>query len=82
MKLQNLKTKLIAPTLLLIPMACMHLGDDHHSGHHHFSLHQQSHQSSSHGLSTGGMMGEMGMTTHQGDGDSRHQGPETPASDQ
>jgi len=33
MKNQNLKTKVIGPALLLIPMACMHLGDDHHTGY-------------------------------------------------
>jgi hypothetical protein len=37
MKIRNLKTKVIGPGLLLIPMACMHLGDDHHSGGHHSS---------------------------------------------
>lgn len=44
MKIQSLKTKLIGPVLLLIPMACMHLGDDHHSGHGHFSIYQPSYQ--------------------------------------
>ena len=38
MKIQNLKTKVIGPVLLLIPMACMHLGDGHHSGDHHSSI--------------------------------------------
>jgi hypothetical protein len=38
MKIQNLKTKMIAPALLLIPMACMHLGDGHHYGDHHSSV--------------------------------------------
>jgi hypothetical protein len=35
MKIQNLKTKVIGPVLLLIPMACMHLGDGHHGDGHH-----------------------------------------------
>jgi hypothetical protein len=35
MKIRNLKTKVIGPVLLLIPMACMHLGDGHHDGGHH-----------------------------------------------
>ena len=40
MKFRNLKTKVFGPVLLLIPMTCMHLGDDHHSGHDHFSIYQ------------------------------------------
>jgi len=32
MKIRNLKTKVIGPILLLIPMACMHSVDGHHSG--------------------------------------------------
>jgi hypothetical protein len=44
MKIRNLKTKVIGPALLLIPMACMHLGDNHHSGTHHSMIHQQSNQ--------------------------------------
>jgi hypothetical protein len=35
MKIQNLKTKVIGPALLLIPMACMHIGDGHHDDGHH-----------------------------------------------
>jgi hypothetical protein len=46
MKIQNLKTKVIGPVLLLIPMACMHIGDGHHSGDHHSSTSQPSYQSS------------------------------------
>jgi len=45
MRIQNLKTKVIGPVLLLIPMACMHLGDGHHSGDHHSLTHQPSYQS-------------------------------------
>jgi hypothetical protein len=44
MKIRNLKTKVIGPVLLLIPMACMHLGDGHHSGDHHSSIRQPSYQ--------------------------------------
>lgn len=45
MKIRNLRTKVIGPVLLLIPMACMHLGDGHHDGDHHSSTHQSSVQS-------------------------------------
>lgn|GEM_PF-1845014 len=34
MRIRNLKT-IIASTLFLIPMSCMHLGDGHHSGINH-----------------------------------------------
>lgn len=44
MKIRNLKTKVIGPVLLLIPMACMYSGDGHHSGAHHSMIHQQSNQ--------------------------------------
>jgi len=46
MKMENLKTKVIASILFLIPMACMHLGDGHHSGDHHSSIRQPSYQPS------------------------------------
>ncbi len=42
MKIRNLKTKVIGPALLLIPMACMHLGDGHHDGGHHSGDHHSS----------------------------------------
>ncbi len=42
MKMKNLKTKVIGPILLLIPMACMHLGDGHHDGGHHSGDHHSS----------------------------------------
>jgi hypothetical protein len=54
MKIQNLKTKVIGPVLLLIPMACMHKGDDHHSGHGHFSIYQPSYQYSTYKRATSG----------------------------
>ncbi len=44
MKIRNLRAKVIAPVLLLIPMACMHLGDGHHDGGHHSSIRQPSYQ--------------------------------------
>ena len=40
MRLRNLKAKVFGPVLLLVSMTCMHLGDDHHSGHDHFSIYQ------------------------------------------
>jgi len=57
MKIRNLKTKVIGPVLLLIPMACMQLGDDHHSGTHHSMLPHPSLQSSIHGMTQGDRMG-------------------------
>ena len=63
MKIQNLKTKLIAPTLLLIPMAYMHLGDGHHSGSHHSMSPDASFQSSIHERTTGDMSGLEETTT-------------------
>lgn len=65
MKIQSRKTKLIAPVLLLIPMASMHLGDGHHADHQHFSLRQSSIQHFAHDLSGGGMMGQRWITIHQ-----------------
>jgi len=47
MKIWNSKVT-IGPVLFLIPMACMHLGDGHHSGDQHFFFHQPSVQSSIH----------------------------------
>ena len=57
MKIRNLKTKVIGPILLSLPMTCMHLGDDHH-GDHHSSIHQQSVQSSVHGHQLGRNTGQ------------------------
>jgi len=59
MKIRNLKTKVIGPVLLLIPMACMHLGDGnhdggHHSGDHHSSIRQPSYQYSTYERATSG----------------------------
>jgi hypothetical protein len=45
MKIRSLKTKVIGPVLLSIPMTCMHLGDGHHDGGHHSSIYQPSVQS-------------------------------------
>ncbi len=44
MKIRNLKKKVIGPVLLLLPMACMYLGDGHHSGDYYSSVRQPSHQ--------------------------------------
>ena len=65
MKIINLKIKLIAPTLLLIPMACMHLGDGHHNGDHHSMSPNPSFQSSTHSPAPAGMTGVEGMTIPQ-----------------
>ena len=46
MKIRNFKTRVIAPILLLTPMACMHLGDGHHSGHQHSFATQPSYEGS------------------------------------
>jgi len=65
MKVRNLKTKVIGPILLLIPMACMHLGDGHHSGPHHSLTHQPPYQSSVYNQAAEGVLGHEGMTIHQ-----------------
>lgn len=65
MKIQNLKTKVIGPALPLLPMAYMHLGDDHHSGDHHSMFPHTSFQSSPHGLAPDGMIGVKGMAIPQ-----------------
>jgi len=62
MKIRNLKTKMTDPILLLILMACMHLGDGRHSGDHHSMVSQPSYQSSIHGLDQGNRIGIEGMT--------------------
>lgn len=65
MKIQNLKTKVIGPILLLIPMTCMHLGDDHPSDHRHFSAPHPSYEYSTHEPATGSTVG--GSTAIQHD---------------
>ena len=65
MKIKNLKTKLIAITLLLIPMGCMHLGDGHHSGSNHFMSPHPSSQSSIHDRTTGDTRGMEETTTER-----------------
>jgi len=49
MKIWNLKIA-IGSVLLLMPMACMHLGDGHHSGDHRSSTLQPSQPSMSNGF--------------------------------
>jgi hypothetical protein len=53
----------IAPGLLLIPLVCMYLGDDRHSGPHHSFFPHPSFQSRIDGLAHGDTMGVKGMTT-------------------
>jgi hypothetical protein len=65
MKIRNLKTKVIGPILLLIPMVCMHLGDDHHSGDHHSSSRQPSYQSLVYAQAAGSTMGHEWIIIHQ-----------------
>ena len=57
MKIQNLKTKVIGPVLLLIPMACMHLDDGHPSGGQHSIAPQPSNQYLSQDLPPEGVSG-------------------------
>jgi len=45
MKIQRLKILVLGPMLLSLPMACMHLGDGHHSGDRQCLTHQPSYQS-------------------------------------
>ena len=68
MTVQNLKTKVIGPALLLIPMACMHLGDGHHDGDHHSSVRQQSVQSLAHDQQLSGGKGQGEIIIGQGSG--------------
>ena len=65
MKIQTLKTKVIGPVLLLIPMACMHLGDGHHDGDHHSSIYQPSVQSSVFDHQSDASTGQREITIHQ-----------------
>jgi hypothetical protein len=65
MKIRGLKIMVIGPTLLSLPMMCMHTGDAHHSGDPHSSTHQTTYQSSIHELNAGGMLGHGWMTIGQ-----------------
>ncbi|OGP77050.1 MAG: hypothetical protein A2V86_15925 [Deltaproteobacteria bacterium RBG_16_49_23] len=71
MKIQNLKTKIIGPVLLLLPMACMHLGDGHHSGGQHSSVRHPSHQSLIYAQAAGSTMGHEWMIIHQDSADEK-----------
>jgi hypothetical protein len=71
MKIKNLKTKVIGPILLLIPMACMHLGDGHHSGDHHSSSHQPSYQSLIYAQAAGSTMEHERMIIYQDSADEK-----------
>jgi hypothetical protein len=55
MKIRSLRTMVLGPILLLLPMMCMHLGDGHHSGDHYLSTHQPWYQSFIHESMAGGM---------------------------
>lgn len=66
MKIQNLKTKVIGPVLLLLPMACMHLGDGHHSGGQHSIAPQPPNQYLSQYLPPEGVSGVGRIPFHQG----------------
>jgi hypothetical protein len=64
MKIQNLKTKVIGPVLLLIPMMCGHLGDGH-MAYRQSGLSQQSPQSSTQSTGIPAVVGQEGMTIPQ-----------------
>jgi hypothetical protein len=64
MKVRNLKTKVIAPALLLIPMACMHSVDGHHSGDRQCLDPQPSYQTSIYVRTVTGVMGPEGVTIY------------------
>ncbi len=65
MKIRDLKTKVIGPILLVLPMTCMHSGDGHHDGDHHSSIHQPSAQSLVHDHQSGAITGQQGITIRQ-----------------
>ena len=65
MKIRSLKTMVLGPMLLLLPMMCMHLGDGHHSDDHHSSSRQPSYRSTIHESMAGGMLGHGWMTIRQ-----------------
>jgi len=54
MRIRNLIITVIGLILLLIPVACMHLSDGHHTGDHHSLPQQPSLQYSTHGSATTG----------------------------
>lgn len=65
MKIGSLKTKVIGPILLLLPMMCMHLGEDHHGGYHRsFQYRQSSSKELRVGMTTQGY-----IPVHQSDSD-------------
>ncbi len=65
MNIRRLKTKVIGPILLLLPMTCMHLGDGHHDGDHHSSIYQPSVQSLVLDHQSGASTGQRGITIRQ-----------------
>jgi hypothetical protein len=46
-------------------MACLHLGDGHHSGDHHSSTYPPSYQSSIYAQAAEGIIGQGLVTIHQ-----------------
>ena len=61
MKIRRFKIMMLGPILLSLPMMCMHLGDDHHSGPHHSSAYHPSYQYSIRELAAGSTI-ESSMT--------------------
>ena len=57
MKIRSLKTNVIGPMLLLLPMTCMGLGDGHHDGGHHSFSPNPSFQSTTQDQVSGNVMG-------------------------
>ena len=70
MKMQNLKTKVIGPVPLLIPMMCAHM-DDGHMCYRQSGLSQQSPQSSTQSDRIPAVVGQEGMTVPQESTDGR-----------
>jgi hypothetical protein len=64
MKIRNLKTRVIGPVLVLSPMACMHMGDGHHSGDRQCLDSQPSYQTSIYVRAVAGVMGPEGVTIY------------------
>jgi hypothetical protein len=71
MKIRNLKTRVIGPALLSLPMMCMHLGDGHHSGDHHSSTSQSSYQSSAYFQVAEALVDQGWMISHQDSADEK-----------
>ena len=68
MNIRSLKIKVIGPVLLIIPMACMHTVDDHHSGGHFSFSSVPSFRSTIQGQVSEKMTGMKGFTVVAQDG--------------